>query len=67
MINYRVFRVEHRHDPDCVDFWDFLTREQADQWNNDELNLAGSVRELSEDEIIATALASYRQELLDPR
>lgn len=64
-IHFKVFRVEDRRNADAVDFWDFLTEGEADQWNNDELNLNGAVRELTRREIIETALATLHQDLLD--
>lgn len=57
---FRVWRVELIHN-ESVDFWDFAKEESAKAFSATE---NGSVvREISEDEIISSALLRYREQL----
>lgn len=68
----KVWRVEDRRNPDAVDFWDFLDKNEAEKWYEEESILPwdteeGSeqiiIRQLTDQEVIDTALSFYEDSL----
>lgn len=68
LVDFEVWRVEFRPLPDTVDFWDFSSEKAAKKFMTDmmldeEEILKFSTRQLSESEIIDTALSFYHNTL----
>lgn len=69
-IDFEVYRVEYRPLPDAVDFWDFASEKAAKKFIEDmvlEDSSKFSIRQLSENEIIDTAVSFYHSTIKENR
>ena len=69
---YEIWRVENRWSEDGIDFWDFLSEADAEEFIVHENSLIPSkdidkvvIRKISQEELIATAVPFYVDMLKD--
>lgn len=67
MTNPEVYRVEDRWNPDDVDFWDFLSQEEArsfkEQLESEDWDSKLTIRLLPPNELTETAIGFYLHSL----